>query len=309
MHGSRAIDIFYSDTFRLPLPDGHRFPMDKYRLLREGLLASSFAHRLNLKEATAVTDEDLLRVHSIEYLQKITQGTLDKVEERRIGFPWSLEMVERSRRSTGGTCCAATSALANSVGVHLAGGTHHAFADHGQGFCVFNDVAVAIRLLQNQNKAQRAIVIDLDVHQGNGTAAIFEEDESAFTFSMHCDRNFPFKKQSGDLDIELPEGTGDAVYLDMLNQSLECQLPWDRAEVVFYLAGADPFEKDRLGKLKLTSQGLIERDRLVFNAAIKRQLPLIVVMAGGYTEPPSEIASININTIQTLIEVIDQKSE
>lgn len=309
MPGRKVIDLFYSDTFKLPLPARHRFPIDKYRLLREGLLASSFAKRLNLKEATAATNEDLLRVHKTEYLQKVTQGTLDKVEERRIGFPWSLDMVERSRRSTGGTCCAALSAMADDVGVHLAGGTHHAFADHGQGFCVFNDVAVAIRLLQNRSLAQRAIVIDLDVHQGNGTAAIFEDDESIFTFSMHCDRNFPFKKQSGNLDIELPEGTGDVVYLDELKQALNSQLPWNRSEVVFYLAGADPYEKDRLGKLKLTLQGLIERDRLVFDAAIKRQLPLVVVMAGGYAEPPSEIASININTIQTLIEAIDEMSE
>ncbi len=306
MPGKSTIDVFYSDTFTLPLPEGHRFPMQKYRLLREALAASKFSNRLSLQEANAATDEELLRVHSAEYLQKIKLGTLDKVEERRIGFPWSDAMVERSRRSTGGTGCAAISALTQGIGIHLAGGTHHAFADHGQGFCVFNDVAVAIRKLQAQSSIDKALVIDLDVHQGNGTAAIFDQDSSVFTFSMHCDRNFPFKKQSGDLDIELPEGTGDEIYLGELKQAIDNRLPWNQKDIVFYLAGADPYENDRLGKLKLTKEGLIERDRLVFEAALSRKLPLVVVMAGGYTEPPTEIAAINVNTIQALIEVLDR---
>lgn len=299
------ISVFYSDTFVLPLPEGHRFPMDKYRLLRKGLEASEFANRLQLFEASAATDEMLLRVHTNEYLAKLRDGNLSKVEERRIGFPWSPAMVERSRRSTGGTVGAATAAMNNGVGVHLAGGTHHAFADHGQGFCVFNDVAVAIRDLQSIGLIQRAMVIDLDVHQGNGTAALFANDDSVMTFSMHCDRNFPFAKQEGDLDIALPEGTKDDAYLDSLEEAIDQKLPWKDVDLVFYLAGADPYEKDRLGKLRLTRGGLIERDQLVFKACQLHQLPVCTVMAGGYTEPPSEIAAINVATIRTLLGVLD----
>ncbi len=306
------IPTFYSDTFALPLPEEHRFPMEKYRLLREGLLASEFADRLELIEASAASDEMLLRVHTTEYLAKLQDGQLSKIEERRIGFPWSLAMLERSRRSTGGTVDAAMAAMnnvfgnviGNGIGVHLAGGTHHAFADHGQGFCVFNDVAVAARHLQLEGLIKRALVVDLDVHQGNGTAALFADDESVITFSMHCDRNFPFAKQEGDFDIALPEGTGDDVYLAALVDAIDKKLPWQEADLVFYLAGADPYEKDRLGKLRLTRNGLVERDRAVFTACQRHQRPLCVVMAGGYTEPPSEIAAINVATMRTLLEVL-----
>lgn len=279
--------------------------MDKYRLLREGLQAPEFIHRIELCEAEAATDEMLLRVHTAEYLAKLRDGDLTKVEERRIGFPWSPAMVERSRRSTGGTVGAALAAMNFDIGIHLAGGTHHAFADHGQGFCVFNDVAVAARHLQSLGLIQQAMVIDLDVHQGNGTAALFAEDDSVVTFSMHCDRNFPFAKQEGDIDIALPEGTGDDVYLHALEKAIATQLPWKEANLAFYLAGADPFEKDRLGKLRLTRQGLIERDQMVFHACRTHRLPLCVVMAGGYTEPPSEIAAINLATIRTLLDTLD----
>lgn len=294
------MQVFYSDTFELPLPDGHRFPLAKYRRLRERLAAGPLADRLDLIEADAATDEQLLRVHTAEYLNKLKHGELTAIEERRIGFPWSPKMVERSRRSTGATIGAARAALADGAAAHLAGGTHHAFADHGQGFCVFNDVAVAVRAVQAEGLAKRAAVIDLDVHQGNGTAAIFADEPDVFTFSMHGSANFPFTKQEGDLDIALASGTGDGPYLLSLRDALDCSLPLGEADIVFYLAGADAYEQDRYGKLRLTKGGLAERDRMVIQAC--GQLPLVTVMAGGYG-PIDDIAEINEQTIASLVEM------
>jgi acetoin utilization deacetylase AcuC-like enzyme len=293
--------VYYSDTFELPLPDGHRFPIEKYRLLRERLEKASFRNQLEFCLPNAATDDQLLLVHTADYLDKLNYGTLSRIEERRIGFPWSLRMVERSRHSTGATIGAARAALEDRAAVHLAGGTHHAFPDHGQGFCVFNDVAVAIRLLQAEKLIRRAVVIDLDVHQGNGTAAIFADDPAVFTFSMHGERNFPFTKCNGDLDIALPDGTADETYIDALRDALECGLPLADADAVFYLAGADPYEHDRFGKLKLTKAGLAKRDQLVIESCNRHRLPLTVVMAGGYAKTVEDVAEINATTISTLL--------
>ena len=293
---------YFSDTFELPLPPGHRFPIEKYRLLRRRLEESEFADRLEFCVAEAATDRQLRLIHTDNYLNKLDRGDLSPIEERRIGFPWSPGMVERSRRSTGATIAAARSALAEGAAVHLAGGTHHAFADHGQGFCVFNDVAVAIRVLQAEESVGRSVVIDLDVHQGNGTASIFARDTSVFTFSMHGERNFPFAKCDGDLDIALPDGTGDADYLTKLRSALQNELPLAGTHMVFYLAGADPYKHDRLGKLHLTKAGLLERDRLVFSACADRELPITLVMAGGYCRKTEDIVDINMATIEALLD-------
>ena len=289
--------VFYSDPFELPLPEGHRFPLAKYRLLREHLQGSEFAGSLEFELGEAATDEQLLRVHTPRYLHQLRTGELTALEQRRIGFPWSAAMVERSRRSTGATLGAARAALVDGVAVHLAGGTHHAFADHGQGFCVFNDVAVAIRSLQAEGQVQRAVVVDLDVHQGNGTAAIFAEDREVFTFSIHGDRNFPFAKCNGDLDIALPDGTDDATYLAALCRVFPAQVPLENADCVFYLAGADPYAGDRYGRLKLTQAGLAARDYRILNVCRRRHLPVVVTMAGGYATELQDIVRINAATV------------
>ena len=295
------LQIFYSDVFELPLPAGHRFPIAKYRLLRERLQGETFSDQLEFNVAPAATDEQLRLVHKPSYRDQLQRGELSAVEERRIGFPWSPEMVERSRRSTGATIGAARAAIAEGAGVHLAGGTHHAFGDHGQGFCVFNDVAVATRVLQSEGLANRAVVIDLDVHQGNGTASIFSDDTSVFTFSMHGARNFPFQKCDGDLDVGLPDGAEDLAYLRELERVLAGELPLAEADIVFYLAGADPFEGDRFGKLALTKAGLAERDRLVMQACRRRDVPVAVAMAGGYAREIDDVVDINAATVAEIL--------
>ncbi len=288
---------FTTDQFVFPLPENHRFPMRKYRRLRERIESHAIGQRVQLLEAPRASDDELLLVHARDYLEKLIAGQLSSIEEKRIGFPWSHELVERSRRSTGATIGAAHSAMEDGVAANLAGGTHHAFADFGHGFCVFNDVAVAIRVLQRDQAVNSALVIDCDVHQGNGTAAIFDGDSTVFTFSMHGARNYPFRKHEGDLDIALPDGTADQQYLDQLKAAIDEQLPWKSTDCVFYLAGADPFQRDRLGRLKLTQAGLAQRDQLVMDACLDRQLPLVIVMAGGYADDIEQIVDIHLQTI------------
>jgi acetoin utilization deacetylase AcuC-like enzyme len=289
---------YYSDVFALPLPEGHRFPVDKYRLLRLRVAEFADACGIRLVEAPAAEISELALAHTEEYLRKVCQGGLTDLEQRRIGFPWSEAMVRRCRHSAGGTLAAARSALEDGIGVHLAGGTHHAFADAGQGFCVFNDVAVATRVLTAQGLMRRAVVIDCDVHQGNGTASMFAGDDRLFTFSMHGDRNFPFRKCEGDLDIALADGTGDEPYLNILREVVRDRLPLDGADCVFYLAGADPYVYDRFGRLALTKVGLAARDQVVLDACRRRGIPLVVVMAGGYAANLDDIVDIHAKTVQ-----------
>ena len=295
------MQVFFSDTFELPLFPNSRFPIDKYRQLRERLQASVHRDRFTFRVPTPATDDQLLLVHTSEYLDKLKQGAHSPVDHQRIGFPWSEELVERSRRSTGGTIAAARAALVDGVGVHLAGGTHHAFPDRGQGYCVFNDVAVAIRVLQAEALISRAVVIDLDVHQGDGTAAIFADSTNVFTFSMHGAGNFPPDKCASDLDIALPDGTGDELYLAALREALADSLPLAKADVVFFLAGADPYEGDRFGKLKLSKEGLRTRDGLVWSACRAHSLPVAVVMAGGYAKSIDDIVDIHAATVSSLL--------
>lgn len=292
------MDVYYHDLFTFPLPQGHRFPIQKYALLRQRLVEEGVIPLADLHVPAPANDDQLLLVHAQEYLQKIMNGGLTKKEIRRLGFPWSLDLVERSRRSVGSTIAACRSALENGLAASLAGGTHHAFPDHGQGFCVFNDVAVAVRVMQKETKAERALIVDCDVHQGNGTAGIFEGDSRVFTFSIHGAKNFPFRKSQSDLDIDLPDGTGDEEYLAALKDGLEKAFDEADAEWVIYLAGADPYQGDRLGRLSLTKSGLARRDRMVLESSRQRGLPVAIVMSGGYGEDVKDTVDIHFQTVR-----------
>jgi acetoin utilization deacetylase AcuC-like enzyme len=303
------MQAFDSDTFVLPLPEGHSFPMNKYLLLRERVEAE--LPQIELREAPMASDGELALAHSPTYVSHVADGLLSAAQQREIGFPWSLRMVERARRSVGATIAAARAALRDGVGANLAGGTHHAYADKGSGYCVFNDVAVAARLMQAETHRQhrrllRVAVIDLDVHQGNGTAAIFRDDPTVFTLSLHGEKNFPFRKEASDLDVNLPDGCGDAPYLDALDSALK--LLWSHHAnampgLIFYVAGADPYEGDRLGRLKLSASALAERDRRVFSAARERSIAVAVSMAGGYGKNIADTVAIHFSTLKLASEL------
>lgn len=297
------MQAFHSDAHLLDLPEGHRFPQAKYRLLRERLQAAPGLIRL--QPAVAAAPGELALVHTPDYVEAVRQGGLTPAQQREIGFPWSRSMAERSLHSVGATILAARAALAEGVAANLAGGTHHAYADKGSGFCVFNDVAVAARLMQAEAAAAQrrrlpVLVIDLDVHQGNGTAAIFRDDDSVFTFSMHGEKNFPFRKEPGDLDVNLPDGCTDDPYLAALDRALEqvwARLAAEPPGLAFYLAGADPHEGDRLGRLKLSTDGLRERDRRVLQALRDRRIPVALAMAGGYGHDLNTTLQVQVNTL------------
>jgi len=291
------VKAFYCDQFVLPLPEGHRFPMEKYSRLRERVLAAGIVTPEDLIVPHAATDEEILRAHDAEYLRRVAGGELDRAEVRRIGFPWSPGMVERSRRSAGGTIEACRAALVDGAAVNLAGGTHHSFRDRGEGYCVFNDAAIASRPMQAEGRVERVVVIDCDVHQGNGTAAIFADDPTVFTFSIHGRNNFPFHKERSDLDVELPDGTADAEYLAALEAALERAIPESRADLAIYVSGADPHERDRLGRLKVSRAGLLARDRGVFAHCRRAGLPVVAVMAGGYNQDVAETVEIHLQTV------------
>jgi acetoin utilization deacetylase AcuC-like enzyme len=290
--------IFYSDQFVLPLPAGHRFPMQKYALLRRRVADAGIVRSSELQVPAAATDAELCRAHAAEYVRRVQHGELTSQEQRRIGFPWSPGMVERSRRSSGATMAACRAALADGFAANLAGGTHHAYADHGEGYCVFNDSAVAARAMQAEGRAERIVVIDCDVHQGNGTAAIFARDPTIFTFSIHGAKNFPFHKEQSDLDIALEDGTGDADYLAALDAGLCHALEVSRADLAIYLAGADPFYDDTLGRLKLTKPGLAARDRMVLHYCRDAGIPIAISMAGGYARNVEDTADIHFQTVR-----------
>ena len=294
--------VLYSDRFIVPLPEGHRFPMPKYSLLRQRVFDSGLIAPEDFIEAQPATDEQLLRVHTPEYLGKVVQGLLTEREIRHIGLPWSPELVERSRRSVGCTIAACRIALQEGIAVNLAGGTHHAYPEHGEGYCVFNDVAVAARALQAEGCIRRIVILDCDVHQGNGTAAIFASDPLVYTFSIHGAKNFPYHKERSSLDIELPDGIGDDVYLAALGEGLRLSLDAAHAELGIYLAGADPYIGDRLGRLSLSKAGLLERDRLVFAACASLGLPIAVTMAGGYARDVNDTAEIHFQTFRLAVE-------
>ena len=293
---------YYADHFVLPLPEGHRFPMAKYRMLRDRIVQD--LPGVSLQVAPPASDSELALAHTPAYIDAVADGTLAPQAQREIGFPWSPAMAERARRSVGATVAASRVALREGVAGNLAGGTHHAYACKGSGFCVFNDVAVAARLMQVEHAraaGRRAMplqvaVIDLDVHQGNGTAHIFGGDHSVFTLSLHGARNFPFRKEPSDLDVELPDGCTDADYLQALEQALDTLAQRFTPQLVFYLAGADPHEGDRLGRLALTHDGLEARDRRVFDWAWQRRIPVAFAMAGGYGRALEDTVQAQLNT-------------
>lgn len=308
------MQAFHSDHFVLPLPPGHTFPMSKYRLLREAVQASVPAIRV--MEAPPASDGELALVHEPAWITAVVEGSTTAAQQREIGFPWSPQMVERSRRSVGASIAAARAALLGGEGVaaNLAGGTHHAYAHKGSGYCVFNDVAVAARLMQaewhrHHRRWLRVLVIDLDVHQGNGTASIFQDDDSVFTLSLHGAKNFPFRKERSDLDIELPDGCTDVPYLETLDhalQEVDARMAAAPAGLAFYLAGADPHENDRLGRLKLSAEGLAERDRRVLLWLQQRRIPAALSMAGGYGRDLPVTVQIQARTLELACEAWQQ---
>ncbi len=295
------MNIYYTDHFVLPIPPEHRFPMQKYRLLRERVERAPWRQRHQLVVPAAADDAALLLAHDVDYVSRVVQGRLSAAEVRRIGFPWSLAMVERSRRATGATIAGLRAALRDGVAVSLAGGTHHACVGHGEGYCVFNDSAVAAMALRKIGLLSRVLVVDLDVHQGNGTADIMRDHEWCYTFSMHGAHNYPFRKIAGDCDIAFADGTGDDEYLQTLVAALDHVVHVARPDVVMYVSGADAHEGDRLGRLKLTKSGLAERDAMVRAMTIQHGLPLMVTMAGGYGYNVEDTVDIHYQTVMTVL--------
>ena len=302
--------LYPCDKYSLPLPEGHRFPVQKYEMLRQRLeLDAATGIPFVFIEPHAANDEELRRVHCPEYLGRVFRGTLTHTEIQRIGFPWSQELVERSLRSTGAAIDAAASALGDGVAASLAGGTHHAGTNWGEGFCVFNDIAVATREIQDRGLVHRVLIVDCDVHQGNGTAEIFAHDDTVFTLSLHGEKNFPLRKYPSSLDIPLADGTSDDSYIAALQKALKVSLLNFRPDIIFYIAGADPYEGDRLGRLGVSQEGLLLRDRLVFTTALTNCVPVAIVCGGGYCNDLSMIAEIHAATMREAASLEQQFAE
>jgi acetoin utilization deacetylase AcuC-like enzyme len=286
---------FAHDVYTYPLPPGHRFPLGKYRLVREGAGSDG---AIDVADARAATDDELGLAHEPAYLERVGRGELSRREELALGLPWSPALIERARRSVGATLQAADAALADGVAANLGGGTHHAFPDGGRGFCVFNDVVAAARALRRAGRVRRVLVVDLDVHQGDGTHAAFLDDPESFTFSVNGFRNYPFRRVPGDLELDLADGTGDDAYLEGLGRLLPQAVARARPDLCFYLGGADPYERDRLGRLALTKGGLAARDALVRDALARAGVPVCVTLAGGYADPIEDTVEINLTTLR-----------
>lgn len=289
--------VYYSPYYYADIGENHVFPIRKFELVKDVLLAEKTLQPQEIVEPEPASVEDVSLVHTIDYISRLRAGALTRQEIRKLGLPWSKSLVRRSFLATSGTINAARSALENGVSSNLAGGTHHAFPDRGEGFCVLNDVAVAIRVLQRERLAEKFLIVDCDVHQGNGTAYIFKGDAAVFTFSMHGAKNYPLFKETSDLDIELADRTGDREFLETLSEALPRIFLHD-PDIVFYLGGADPFEKDKLGRLNLTIDGLRRRDETVLEFAKTKNVPLVTVMSGGYAADITDTVEIHCNTIR-----------
>jgi acetoin utilization deacetylase AcuC-like enzyme len=294
--------IFYSPYYYADIGENHVFPIKKFELVRDKLLKEGTLQISEIVEPQPAAVEDVLLVHTEDYITRLRSGTLTTREIRRLGLPWSKSLVRRSFLACSGTVNAARMALESGVASNLAGGTHHSFPDRGEGFCVLNDVAIAIRVLQKENLARRFLIVDCDVHQGNGTAFIFKDDESVFTFSMHGAKNYPLFKENSTLDIELPDKTNDVEFLETLNEALP-RIFLHNPDIVFYLGGADPFEKDKLGRLGLTIEGLRQRDEMVLSSAKERNVPIVTTMSGGYAQDINDTVEIHCNTIRAVKQV------
>ena len=284
---------FAHDVFAYPLPPGHRFPLGKYRMVREGAEALG----VEVIDARAATRDELELAHGRDYLDRVESGRLSRREELALGLPWSPELHERARRSVGATLAAAEAALAETAAANVGGGTHHAFPDGGRGFCVFNDVVVAARALRRGGRARRFLVVDLDVHQGDGTHFAFLEDPETFTLSVNGWRNYPFRRVPGDLEHDFEDGTGDERYLDLVTRLLPQAIARARPDLCFYLGGADPYAGDRLGRLALTKAGLAARDAVARDALARAGVPVCVTLAGGYADPIEDTVEINLGTL------------
>lgn len=294
--------VFSSDRFVLPLPAGHRFPMEKYALLHAQVLEAGIVAPGAVREPHLATDAELALAHDPGYIRRVERGELTDKELRRVGFPWSPDLGTRERLVCGATIDACRAALNDGVAVTLAGGTHHAAADYGAGYCVFNDSAVAARTLQAEGRVERVVIIDCDVHQGDGTALILADDPRSFTFSIHGAKNYPFNKPPSDLDIALPDATGDADYLAALRRGLGLALAEAQADLAIYVAGADPYADDRLGRLALSMAGLAERDRLVLQACQRAGVAVAISMAGGYAGNVADTVAIHLATVRVAAE-------
>lgn len=288
------IRAYAHDRFTYPLPADHRFPLGRYRMLREAIDAQGIAQ---VEEAPGAEDADLLLAHDPLYLDRVVHGRLTDREQKAVGLPWSPELVERGRRSVGATLAAAAAALDDGTGINLGGGTHHAFPDAGKGFCTFNDVAVAVRRLRADGAIERALVVDLDVHQGDGTNAILGPDPLTTCSGINGGANYPFRRVPGDVEVDLPDGTGDDAYLAALDDLLPRALATGRPDICFYLAGADPYEDDRLGRLALTTHGLEARDVMVRDLMWLQGVPVVVLLAGGYGRRVEDTVAINLATV------------
>jgi len=301
------MQVFYSPRYYAEIGEGHIFPIRKFELVRDKLLAEGTLNLSEIVEPAPAIIEDVLRVHTEDYITRLRNGALTNKEIRRLGLPWSESLVRRSFYAVGGTISAALHAFEDGYCSNLAGGTHHSFADRGEGFCVLNDVAIAIRTLRARGVIGRAAIVDCDVHQGNGTATIFAGDPDTFTFSMHCANNYPLFKARSSLDVELKDGTGDGEYLQVVNESLQLVFAHE-PEIIFYLAGADPFAGDKLGKLNLSVEGLRARDERVLRECYVREIPVTTVMSGGYGKQLSDTVEIHCNTIRSVKEVFEPHS-
>ena len=297
------LKIFHSDRFVPQLPEGHRFPIIKYQLIREQLLYEGTVEERDLEESTPCEEKNILAIHDADYWESMKTLSLTPRQIRRIGFPQSEQLVERSRRSCQGTFEAALNACQHGIGLNIAGGTHHAYRDRGEGFCFLNDQAITASYLLNEKIANQILIIDLDVHQGNGTASIFADDERVFTFSMHGADNYPLKKENSDLDIPLPTGTEDRLYLDTLDETLPRLFDQVKPDFVFFQAGVDVLATDRLGKLSLTREGCKLRDRIVMNICRKRNIPLAVSIGGGYSVRLLDTVEAHTNTFRVAREL------
>jgi acetoin utilization deacetylase AcuC-like enzyme len=298
------MQVFYTPRYYAQIGEGHVFPIRKFELVRERLLAEGTLDPSEIIEPSPAPLEDVLLVHTEDYVTRLCNGQLTTKEIRRLGLPWSESLVRRSFYAVGGTLASSDAALADGYSSNLAGGTHHSFADRGEGFCVLNDVAIAIRSLRARNLILRAAIVDCDVHQGNGTATIFAGDNETFTFSMHGANNYPLFKAQSTLDVELPDGTNDDGYLETLARHLPAAFAHD-PEIVFYLAGADPFAKDKLGRLALSIDGLKERDNYVLRECYEREVPIVTVMSGGYGKDINDTIEIHCNTIRMVKNVFE----
>ena len=300
------MQVFYTPRYYADIGPGHVFPIRKFQLVRDKLLAEGTIEPSEIVEPSPAPLEDVLLVHTTDYISRLCSGNLTTKEIRRLGLPWSESLVQRSFYAVGGTLAATRASLAEGYSSNLAGGTHHSFSDRGEGFCVLNDVAIAIRAMRARKLIQRAAIVDCDVHQGNGTATIFAGDDDTFTFSIHGANNYPLFKAQSTLDVELADGTSDTEYLDTLAKHLPAVFAAD-PEIVFYLAGADPYKGDKLGRLALSIDGLRERDAYVLRECYEREVPIVTVMSGGYGKDINDTIEIHCNTIRMVKEIFEAR--